>query len=65
VIRLSNACAWEYNGINVMLQKGSVNLIEDMILLPRVGLFTTCLRLKDEINDPGLNWLKSPERFKS
>ena len=27
-----------------------------------MGLFTTCLRLKDEVNDARLNWLKSPNK---
>ncbi len=27
-----------------------------------MGLFTICLRLKDEVNYPGLNWLKSPNK---
>jgi hypothetical protein len=58
VIRLSNA--WEYNGINVVLRKGSVNLIKDIVATSLLGLFTTCLKLNDEVNDPGLNWLKSP-----
>ena len=38
------------------------NVILSRVLLTRVGLFTTCLRLKDKVNDPGLNWLKSPNK---
>ncbi len=29
MIRLSNT--WEYDGINAMLQKGSVNLVKDIV----------------------------------
>jgi hypothetical protein len=41
VIRLSNA--WEYNGINVMLRKGSVNLIKD------ICNFVSCMFLNTNV----------------